>query len=178
MTRGEEGGVEILTAMRSNPMKDKSRFALLCLLLWVIPTTAQTVTDLDRRGFDDLQPIFIDVDGDGKKDRLNPRTYQTRSKLRGGRPLKKHIKNWITFDLKTSRGLSIKSLFTYNYGTAETGGSYWVYALIPVGDVNKDRKLDLMFYAGDDTSDETVILLNQGNRFTVRSKKTSDSDGW
>jgi hypothetical protein len=81
---------------------------LFCLVLAVfaIATKSQTVTDDDRRGFDDLRPIYIDVDSDGKPDRIQPRTYQT-YKRRGSRLLFKDIKNWITFDLTTSRGRTL-----------------------------------------------------------------------
>ncbi len=151
-----------------------STSALLCLA----SVNAQNVTDDDRRGFDELKAIFLDVDGDDKLDRIQPRTYQTYHKRHGSRLLRKNIRNWITFDLSTTSGRRINSLFTYNYGTAENGGSYWVYALISVGDVDKDGKTDLMFYSGDDTSDESVILLNRGNRFSVHSRKVQDSDDW
>ena len=149
----------------------------LVLAVLAIPIQSQTVTDDDRRGFDDLRPIYVDVDSDGKPDRIKPRTYQT-YKRRGSRPLLKDVKNWITFDLKTTRGRTIRSFFTYNYGTAENGGSYWVYALIPARDVNKDGKTDLLFYSGDDTGDETVVLLNLGNKFVVHSRKVQDPEDW
>jgi hypothetical protein len=137
---------------------------------------AQEVSDDDRRGFDELYPIFIDLDLDGKPDRIQPRTYQTYHRPPGKRLLKRHIKNWITFDITTSGGKPLKSIFTYNYGTAEE--ALWVYALIVAEDKNKDGRPDLMFYAGDDTGDETVILLNKGNRFPIHSRKVSDTEDW
>lgn len=148
------------------------------LILFIAVAGAQTVTDDDRRAFDDLDPLYIDVDGDGKIDKIQPRTYQTYNRKPGKRLLWREIRNWITFDLDATTGLRIKSLFTYNYGTAENGGSYWVYALIPAGDVDKDGKTDLMFYSGDDTSDESVVLLNRGKRFIVHSRKVSDTEDW
>ena len=139
---------------------------------------AQSIRDEDRRGFDELGPVLIDVDGDGKSDRIQPRTYQTYKRQRGKRLYPRDIRNWITFDLYGSRSGLVKAFFTYNYGTAENGGSYWVYALIPAGDIDKDGKRDLIFYAGDDTTDETVTLLNRGNRFIVRSRKVEGPDDW
>lgn len=159
-----------------------ARFFLTVIVTWFIGCSssvfAQMVNDDDKRSFDALHPIFIDVDGDGTPDKIQPRTYQTCRRHKGKRLLKSHIRNWITFDLATTRGRSIKSFFTYNYGTAEQAGSYWVYALIPAGDINGDGLTDLIFYSGDDTSDETVTLINHRNRFFVRSKKVSDADDW
>ena len=88
------------------------------------------------------------------------------------------VQQWIVFDLETSKGKKIKSFFKYNYGTAEQGGSYWVYALVSAGDVNKDGTIDLTFYSGDDTSDETITLANKGDHFVVSDKKTSSNDDW
>lgn len=150
--------------------------SIVALLLISFSASAQEVSDDDRRGFDELAPIFIDIDLDGKPDRIQPRTYQTYRKQPGKALLKGHIKVWITFDIATSGGKTLKSIFTYNYGTAEE--ALWVYALIVAEDKNRDGRPDLIFYAGDDTADETVILLNKGNRFPIHSRKVSDSEDW
>lgn len=149
------------------------------ILLTVLVIKSQEVTDKDRRGFDDLEQIKIDVDGDDKPDIIQPRTFKVISRRVKGKPTEKRdIQNWIAFDLTTSRGRRIKSFFKYNYGTAEQGGSYWVYALKAGGDINKDGKMDLVFYSGDDTTDETIILANTGNRFVIYKRKETTNDDW
>lgn len=65
-----------------------------------------------------------------------------------------------------------KSFFTYRYGSGEV--AYWVYAVAPC-DTDKDGRVDLVFYAGDDTSVETVILRNTGKGFVVHSRKVTDA---
>jgi hypothetical protein len=115
------------------------------------------------------------VDGDAKPDRISPRIYTVRAKrkpLGNGRTKGKET-HWIAFDLETSRGRVANSFFRYEYGTDEA--DYWVYALVPC-DVNKDGRTDLVFYSGDDTSDETIILLNKGVRFIVHSRKVSEGE--
>jgi hypothetical protein len=145
-----------------------------CAVL-VVPGFSQHPDDNDKRSFDELDAILIDLDGDGKADRIKPRTYQTYDRRK--KPLRKRdIRNWITFDLSTSGGRKIRSFFTYSYGTAEQGGSYWVYALTSIGDINKDGKTDLMFYSGDDTGDITMTLINLGTGFSVCSRNHSSSD--
>jgi len=151
---------------------------LLAILILACCTVGQSISDDEKRAFDDLKPIAIDVDGDGKSDRIQPRTYQTYKRSKGKRLYLRDVTNWITFDLVTSRGLRVKSFFSYKYGTAENGGSYWVYALFPAGDVNNDGMPDLIFYSGDDTSDETVTLISRGNRFQVASRTVKDADDW
>jgi hypothetical protein len=74
----------------------------------------------------------------------------------------------------TSGGRRINSFFRYQYGDGES--DYWVYALISAGDINHDGKTDLVFYSGDDTSDETITLLNRGNRFIVHQRKRTNDD--
>jgi len=147
---------------------------LACSLLSLAPPAdCRIIEDRDRRSFDERVPIFIDVDGDGKPDRISPRVYKVRAKREppGNGRAKAKETHWITFDLKTSKGRVAKSFFRYEYGTDEAG--YWVYALVPC-DVNKDGRADLVFYSGDDTSDETIILLNKGGRFIVHSREVSE----
>lgn len=131
------------------------------------------IEDRDRRSFDDRSPILMDVDGDGKPDSIIPRIYAVKAsrKVSGKAKPKAKETHWISFDLKTSRGRVLRSFFKYPYGTEEA--DYWVYALVPCK-VNKDGRTDLVFYSGDDASEETVILMNRGNGFRVQSRKVSE----
>jgi hypothetical protein len=129
------------------------------------------VQDSDRRGFDERNSFTLDVDGDGKPDTITPRTYKVKVNRKTSGKTKSKVREnlWITFDIKTSKGRVLNSFFRYNYGTDES--VYWVYAFVPCK-INGDAKADLLFYSGDDTSDETIILENRGNIFKVRSRKT------
>ena len=124
--------------------------------------------DNDKRSFHGaLDPVVKDIDGDGKPDTITPRLVVTHYR---DRKSKLHRAEWIVFDLKTSRGRVVRSFFKYRYGTDRI--DYWVWALVPCK-ANKDGRRDLVFYSGDDTSDETVVISNQGSRFRVRSRKRS-----
>ncbi len=133
------------------------------------------VQDPDRRGFDERDSFGIDVDDDGKPDKITPRTYtvKTTRKVSDKTKPKAGEIHWIAFDLKTSKGRVIKSFFKYNYGTDEA--DYWVYALVPCR-LNRDGRTDLLFYAGDDTSEESIILVNRKNAFKVFSRKVGGLD--
>jgi len=149
---------------------------LACTLLSPAPAAdCRIIEDRDRRSFDDRSPVFLDVDGDGKPDRISPRVYTVKAKRRppGDRRPRGKETHWITFDLKTSQGRAANSFFRYEYGTDEA--DYWVYALVPC-DVNRDGRADLVFYSGDDTSDETIILLNRGGRFVVHSRQVTTEE--
>ncbi len=149
----------------------------LCLVLFIGPVLAhaQEIPDEVKRAFSELQPNKIDVDGDGRADTIQPRVYAVVQNCGKGKHLKfTDIKHWIEFDLTLARGRKIPSIFKYEYGTSES--TYWVYALISAGDINRDGKTDLVFYSGDDTSDETITLVNRGIRFIVHSRKRGRSE--
>lgn len=141
----------------------------------VIPSKAQNdsmacknriVNDSEKRDYVG-DSFSIDVDDDDKLDTITARTYKV--KVIGNAKSKVKETHWISFDLKTSKSKTIKSFFKYKYG--DNVADYWIYALVSC-QVNKDGKTDLLFYAGDDTSDETIILQNTGNSFKVISRKT------
>jgi hypothetical protein len=146
---------------------------LMCSFLQPTPSVrCPDIKDEDKRSFYDLRPIAVDVDNDGRPDAITPRVYSLKINrvLRGGKRRAKEA-DWIVFDLKTSKGRILNSFFRYQYGTDIA--DYWVYALVPC---KKDGRVDLIFYSGDDTTDETVILRYKNERFVVRSRKMSKSD--
>jgi hypothetical protein len=143
----------------------------LCLfLLASYFVEAQTISDDVKRSFDELEAIKIDIDGDRKADTIQPRVYALVPECAKGKRLRfSDIQHWIALDLTLATGRRIPSFFKYQYGTDES--SYWVYAVISAGDINRDGRTDLVFYSGDDTSDETITLISKGNRFIVSSRK-------
>src|ERR1700704_6285698 len=129
----------------------------------------RAIGDSDMRSFadSDPDPIVMDIDGDGKPDTITSRFVVTHFR---DRKSKLHQAEWIVFDLKTSRGRVVRSFFKYHYGNDKIDYSVW--ALVPCK-ANKDRRRDLVFYSGDDTSSETVVISNQPNGFRVTSRRRS-----
>ncbi len=151
-------------------MKKLTLLFTFTFLLFTHDVFSQTIPDGAKRNFNNRNPIKIDLDGDKIKDTIQPRIYTVISKPAKKRSLTPFdSKNWIAFDLTTSKGLKIKSFFKYRYGTGEA--DYWVYVLKSAGDLNIDGKTDLVFYVGDDTSDETIWLTNKSKRFDVFKRK-------
>jgi hypothetical protein len=60
-----------------------------------------------------------------------------------------------------------KVIFEENYGS--TRASYWVHKLAIGKDLNQDGRKNLVFYMGDDTSDETTYLLQKPEGFKAVS---------
>ena len=143
---------------------------ILASLLLSVPPSSKCgdFDDNDKRSFyGGLDPIVKDIDGDGKPDTITPRLVVTHFR---DKKSKLHQAEWLVFDLKTSRGRVVRSFFKYHYGNDKI--DYWVWWLAPCK-VNKDGRRDLVFYAGDDTSDETVVISNQPDGFRVISRKKS-----
>ncbi|MCA1623786.1 MAG: hypothetical protein LC768_06680 [Acidobacteria bacterium] len=115
----------------------------------------------------------MDVDGDGKLDTITPRAYKVKVNRKTSSKTKSKVREnyWIAFNIKTSNGRVLNSFFRYNYGINEA--VYWVYAFVPCR-INRDGRTDLLFYSGDDTSQESVVLVNRGNSFKVFSRKVED----
>lgn len=148
---------------------------LTCSLLGIIVSDCERIEG-NRGSFDDVSSITADLDGDRKPDRIMPRTYTVTAKSSSPSQSKPNAQtHWIAFDLKTSKGRVQNSFFRYRYGTNEA--DYWVYALMPC-DVNKDGRIDLVFYSGDDTSDEMIILLNREGKFRIHSRRKSGAEDW
>ena len=133
------------------------------------------VQDPDRRSFDDRNSFTLDVDGDGRPDTITSRTYTLKADRKGSRRLTPNAReiHWIAFDMKTSGGRLLKSFFRYDYGTDEA--DYWVYAFVPCN-IDGNGRPDLLFYSGDDTSVEEIILVNRRNAFKVHSRKQREVD--
>jgi len=129
------------------------------------------VQDSSRRSFDNRNSFKLDVDGDGKLDTITPRTYAVKTKRKVSGKSKVGEVHWIAFDLKTSKGRVTKSFFSYDYGTNEA--DYWVYAFVPCK-ISNDGKPELLFYSGDDTSQETIVLVNRGSVFKIYSRKVEE----
>jgi len=120
------------------------------------------VVDSDKHPFEELAPISVDLDKDGKLDTIQPRTYSSKP---GDGQARTNL--WIAFDLRLATGKTLRDIFRYRYG--DNRGEFWIWALKPTGDMNRDGKIDLVFYTGDDTTDETVFLLQKGDHFEARS---------
>jgi hypothetical protein len=143
---------------------------LASLLLSIPPSSkCRAIGDSDMRSFadSDPDPIVMDIDGDRKPDTITSRFVVTHFR---DRKSKLHQAEWLVLDLKTSRGRVVRSFFKYHYGNDRI--DYWVWWLAPCK-VNKGGRRNLVFYAGDDTSDETIVISNVRGSFRVLSRKVS-----
>ena len=79
------------------------------------------IRDADRRAYSDVSPIMVQLDSNGKADRVTPHVYSVKVNNRQGSksntgPLEAH---WIAFDLERTSGRVQPSFFQYQYGTSQ-----------------------------------------------------------
>lgn len=79
-----------------------------------------------------------------------------------GRPLGDKIKKDILVSFQLVKGSKRSLIFEHKIGT--NLATYWVHHISEVRHLNRDGNVDLVFYQGDDTSDETVLLLMRPNQ--------------
>lgn len=121
------------------------------------------------RTFDDESPIALDVDGDGRLDRLTPRLLELRRAfIPGATPYPEGgVERYVAFALDTAAGRSLGTVVQFRFGT-ENGG-YASYLLDAIGDADGDRRGDLAFVVGGALPAEAIVLLDRGDRFEARS---------
>lgn len=82
---------------------------------------------------------------------------------------------FVRYTMYADRQKNGKVIFEQDYGS--TIADYWVHRLEIGRDLNRDKRKDLVFYMGDDTSEETIYLLQQAQGFKAISSGGSDLPG-
>jgi hypothetical protein len=130
--------------------------------------------------------INADIDGNGIPDRIVA-TYFTRpvSVLDDKQPFscKTVPGKFVRYTMYSNGQKNGKVIFEENFGS--TRASYWVHRLEIGKDLDRDGRKDLVYYMGDDTSDETTYLLQKSagfkavsaGEFQVAPPLTIDSQG-
>jgi len=118
---------------------------------------------------DDATPFALDVDGDGRLDRLTPRQLTLRRAfIPGAAPYPGgDVERYVAFALETAVGRSVGTVVQFRFGT-ENGG-YSEYRLAAAGDADGDGRGDLVFQVGGELPGETLVLLDRGDRFAAYS---------
>lgn len=127
------------------------------------------IQDSDKHPFESTT-LQMDIDGDGREDEVFVRVT-SRSPDSCGLPEGRTTARWISFEYQPASGPGRSPIYEICFGSEES--SYWVWALKPWGDVDDDGKVDLYYYHGDDTSDEEVLLLREGDTWIPRSRGIS-----
>lgn len=107
--------------------------------------------------------MAIDMDGNGKNDRIvEVRHEKEILRPKPGRGCQLGPGIFLRYLLhRDSR--APEELLDYFIGTQEA--TYWVHEIRKAEDVDRDGSLDLIFYAGDDTTEEYVFILQRPSHF-------------
>ena len=156
-------------------MNRVNRLALVLALSRGLLFAQPSEPTFSKRGFDDLSPISLDVDGDGRLDLITPRIVRRQvhhPNLQSSESRRPEA-HFIVFDLKFANGRFLKSFFKFKFGDSKA--DYWVYSMALPGKPTSGSP-ELLFYSGDDTSDVTIHLRLQNGRFRVVSTRRTQED--
>jgi len=122
--------------------------------------------------------FVADINGNGKRDRILKSLYEKPTFLPSYSEDNKceerngHFVKFVLYLDSQKRGIKI---FDYLIGDNES--QYWQYRIDKTVDLNKDGVKDLIFYAGDDTTQEYVFLIQKRNHFKAVYSGTLDLSG-
>jgi len=132
--------------------------ALVCALCLALGASGQKVQN-------ERKPEFSgDLDGDKVADRILRAKYEAPAlALAGDGECRQTVGHFVRYTLARGRQKDERVIFEHQYGSAEA--DFWSYGLKPAGDLNGDGAKDLIYYAGDDTGEEHVFLLQKTDGF-------------
>lgn len=109
--------------------------------------------------------LTTDLDADKTPDRIVKEKFEKPALTLGGEGggCKTVAGHFIRYTLERNGQKAGAIIFEHKYGTAEA--DYWSYGLKAAGDLNGDGRKDLLYHAGDDASEEHVLLLQQADGF-------------
>ncbi|AFY91366.1 SH3 domain-containing protein [Chamaesiphon minutus] len=148
----------------------KVRALRLCAVLgsivtcWLFPTAIKASQDLKLPKSETV--INADINGNGKIDRVVA-SYFSRPVLvlddSRANTCKTVPGKFVRYTMYADGQKNGQVIFEENYGS--TRASYWVHRLKIGKDIDGDDRKDLVFYMGDDTSDETTYLIQKPTGF-------------
>lgn len=108
----------------------------------------------EMRKVDPEKPLNVDLDGDGQSEAVTRRIVDRRTGEQTAHVLELRLASKsIPCDLVLRRRVGMD------------GVQYWVSGLSRMGDLDGDGLVDLSFYAGDDTSEDVILLMNRRTHF-------------
>jgi hypothetical protein len=135
--------------------------------LVALGVSAEAQTERSRAKPPELH-MMMDLDGEPGLEQVFKSTVERpvlKNQVCPGRPWSDKVKTdvFAKFDLVDGKEGKRSTLFEYKIGT--NLATYWVYKIREVRHINRDGFVDLVFYTGDDTSDETVLLLRKKDHY-------------
>lgn len=92
------------------------------------------------------------------------------------RPKSERVTKSVFVNFQLERQAKRSAMFEYKIGNNLS--NYWVHDIQEVRYLDRDGSLDFVFYAGDDTSSETVLLLMKPSQVKAVYAGVRDLDRW
>jgi hypothetical protein len=146
-------------------MKRSISIATTIALATLLGVAAQAQTERSRVKPPELH-VMMDLDGDPELEQVFKSTVERpvpKNQVCPGRAWSDKVKTDVFAKFDLVDGKERSTLFEYKIGT--NLATYWVYKIREVRHINRDGFVDLVFYTGDDTSDETVLLLRKKDHY-------------
>jgi len=120
--------------------------------------------------------FIADLNGNGKREHIVTVNYKKPASLLSSNNTACETRTGYFAKFVLYRDGQKRGMTIFDYSIGDDEAVYWQYRIDKAIDLNRDGKKDLIFYAGDDTTEEYVFLIQKASYFKAVYSGTLELD--